>query len=180
MSLFSSSLVLLFMFLLISMLAAVLLFLVRKKPERIYKPKGPYLLSAGEKRFYDALSTTLQGSPYLIFAKVRIADLIETKLERTDPNFWKVQGPMNQKHIDFILVDRADTRPLLAIELDGGSHQDSERANRDAFVNSVFQSAGIPMLHIPARGFYQYTDLRRVIEQSLASDDERLANEPQK
>lgn len=145
----------------------LVIFVLKKKPFRVYRPKGNVLLSIGEKRFYDALSTAMQGRPYLIFAKVRIADLIEAKLERSDPNFWKQQGPINQKHLDYILVDRVDTRPILAIELDGGSHNDPERARRDAFIDSVFQSAGIPMLHIPVKNFYPYHDLRLLVETTI-------------
>jgi hypothetical protein len=166
MNLFSPSLVLLCMFLLIGILAAVLLVLVHKKPIRVYKPKGPYLLSKGEKRFFDALTNSIPPYVY-ICPKVRIADLIDINLDRKAPDFWKHLAPINQKHVDFVLVNRSDFAPRLAIELDGGSHQDRQRANRDAFINSVFASAGIPILHIPVRGFYAYVDLRRSIEQNL-------------
>jgi very-short-patch-repair endonuclease len=156
---------LLFLILAILALAGVLLILVlKKKPQRFYKPKGQYLLSVGEKKFYDALLATLDSTRYIIFAKVRIADIIETNLDRADPMYWKKLAPINQKHIDFILISRTDTTPLLAIELDGGSHTDKARLKRDAFVDSVFHNAGIPILHIPVKGFYQYSDLRSEIE----------------
>lgn len=145
----------------------IALLLTRKKRPRIYKRKGPYLLSLGEKRFFDALTNSVP--PYLyICPKVRVADLIEVHLAPTDVNYWKTLAPINQKHVDFVLVNRSDFAPRLAIELDGGSHNDQERIKRDAFVDGVFQSAGIPLLHIPVRGFYVYADLRRDIEQSLS------------
>ncbi len=146
----------------------LVLLLTRKTRPRIYKPKGPYLLSAGEKRFFDALTNSVP--PYLyICPKVRLSDVIEVDIPKNDPNFWRHLAPINQKHVDFVLVNKTDFAPRLAIELDGGSHQDRQRANRDAFINSVFQSAGIPMLHIPVKGFYQYAELRRDIEQSLVN-----------
>src|SRR6266702_7189566 len=141
--------VLLLLILAILLLAAILVILVLKKnPLRVYKPKGQYLLSVGEKKFYDALLAALDSTSYIIFAKVRIADIIETNLDRADPMYWKKLAPINQKHIDFILVSRTDTTPLLAIELDGGSHSDKARLKRYAFVDSVFHNAGIPILHI--------------------------------
>ncbi len=150
-------------------LACILLILVLKnKPRRFYKPKGQYLLSVGEKKFYDALLTALDSARYIIFAKVRLSDIIETNLERADPMYWKKLAPINQKHIDFLLVARSDTTPLLAIELDGGSHSDTQRLRRDAFVDSVFHNAGIPLLHIPVKGFYQYNDLRHLVENTIA------------
>src|SRR5260370_25864849 len=149
------------------------LLLTRKTRPRIYKPKGPYLLSAGEKRFFDALTNSVPPSLY-ICPKVRLSDVIEVDIPRNDPAFWRHLAPINQKHVDFVLVNRSDFAPRLAIELDGGSHQDRQRANRDAFINGVFHSAGIPMLHIPVRGFYQYEDLRRLIEQKCVSAEEKL------
>ena len=152
----------------ILLLAGILIILVlKKKPQRVYKPKGQYLLSVGEKKFYDALLAALASTRYIIFAKVRIADIIETNLDRADPMYWKKLAPINQKHIDFLLVSRSDTTPLLAIELDGGSHSDKQRLKRDAFVDSVFHNAGIPILHIPVKGFYSSTELQQLLEPVL-------------
>ena len=161
--------VLFFLIVAILALAGILLFIVlKKKPARVYKPKGQFLLSKGEAAFFDALTRSIP--PYLyICPKVRIADIIETHLARDDPHFWNYQSKINQKHTDFLLVNRADTTPLLALELDGSSHYDKERAKRDSFIDSVFASAGIPILHIPVRGFYQYSDLRHLIETTITN-----------
>src|SRR5437667_10811773 len=100
---------LLFLMLAILLLAGILIILVlKKRPQRFYKPKGQYLLSVGEKKFYDALLASLDSTRYLIFAKCRIADIIEVNLSPTDPNYWKTLAPINQKHIDFLLVSRKD------------------------------------------------------------------------
>ncbi len=161
---------LLFLILAILFLACILVIQVlKKKPQRFYKPKGQYLLSVGEKKFYDALLAALDSTRYIIFAKVRIADIIDTNLDRTDPMYWKKLAPIAMKHIDYILVSRSDTTPLVAIELDGGSHTDKARLKRDAFVDGVFQNAGIPLLHIPVRGFYPYTDLKILIENTIVN-----------
>ena len=158
-----------FTILFILALAGILVILVlRKKPARVYKPKGQFLLSKGEAAFFDALTRSIPPSLY-ICPKVRIADIIETHLVRDDPHFWNYQSKINQKHIDFLLVNRADTTPLLALELDGGSHYDKERAKRDSFIDSVFSSAGIPILHIPVKGFYSYAEITHLIEQKITA-----------
>src|SRR5437660_39845 len=116
---------LLYLILAILLLTGILVLLVlRKKPQRFYKPKGQYLLSVGEKKFYDVLLAALDSTRFIVLAKCRIADIIETNLDRAEPMYWKKLAPINQKHIDFLLVSRTDTTPLLAIELDGGSHTD--------------------------------------------------------
>lgn len=160
---------LLFLILAILALAGILLILVlkQKKPARVYKPKGQYLLSPGEARFFAALSQSIPPSLY-ICPKVRIADLIDVHLDRNAPDFWKHLAPINQKHVDFILVNRSDFAPQVAIELDGGSHNDQERLKRDVFIDSVFRNAGIPLLHIPVKCFYQYSDLRHQIETAIS------------
>lgn len=156
-------------FLAILAIAGILVLLVlKKKPQRIYKPKGDFLLSPGEKRFFDALTQSLPPGLY-ICPKVRIADLIDLHLDRNAPDFWKHQAPINQKHIDFILVNRSDFAPQVAIELDGGSHTEKTRTARDMFVDTVFRNAGIPLVHIPVKSFYQYADLRRLIDTSIGS-----------
>lgn len=58
---------LLFLILAVLVLASILVILVlKKKPLRVYKPKGQYLLSVGEKKFYDALFTALDSTRLLM------------------------------------------------------------------------------------------------------------------
>ena len=147
----------------------VALVFIRPRKRRVYKPKGPYLLSAGEKRFFDALAQSIPPGLY-ICPKVRVADLIEVTLSPTDVNYWKTLAPINQKHVDFVLVERSDFTPRVAIELDGGSHSDQARAKRDSFIDSVFESAGIPLLHIPVSSFYNYASLRERITQAVGGN----------
>lgn len=145
----------------------VLLF--RSKPqksERVYRPKGPYLLSAGEKRFFDVLVHSIDENMY-VCPKVRLADLITVDIPNSDPSFWRHLGPINQKHVDFIICSRTDFSPLVAVELDGGSHNETRRSERDTFVDSVFADARIPILHIPVRSIYYSDELRNIINSSL-------------
>lgn len=158
---------LVFLILFILALAGILVILVlRNKPRRIYKPKGQYLLSPGEAAFFYALTQSIPPDLY-ICPKCRIADIIEVTLDRSSSDFWKYLAKINQKHIDFLLVNRSDFAPKLAIELDGGSHKDQARERRDAFVSSVFQRAGLPLLHIRVQGFYHYMTLREQITAAL-------------
>jgi Protein of unknown function (DUF2726) len=154
--------VFLFLLLLLTIAGILLLLVLKNKPGQVYKPKGPYLLSPGEARFFDALTHSVPESFY-ICPKVRIADLIETNREQSDPLFWQEQRRINQKHVDFVLCRRSDFAPVAAIELDGGSHNDPKRLARDQFIDSVFSSANIPLLHIPVQGFYHYAAIRDLV-----------------
>jgi hypothetical protein len=53
-------------------------------------------------------------------------------------------------HIDFLLFNKMDKSPVMAIEVDGTKYhtEGSRQAERDAMKNSVLQKCGIPILRI--------------------------------
>jgi hypothetical protein len=136
------------------------------KSRRIYKQKGPYLLSPGEKRFFDALIKVIQPSIY-VCPKVRIADIVEVDISKDDKEFWPKFNKISQKHVDFVICSRTNFAPLLIIELDGGSHNEKSQSLRDATVDNVFKDAQIPILHIKPSNFYEYKTLRENISQAI-------------
>ena len=126
-------------FLSLAVLVLVLIKLAGRKPyPRIYKPKGDFLLSPGEKRFFDALFQSISEDMY-ICPKVRVADVIVASVPNTDPDFWRYYNAINQKHVDFVVVRRKDFHPLCIVELDGGSHKDPARRARDNIVDAAFE-----------------------------------------
>lgn len=112
--------------------------------------KRDHFLSAAEISFYHVLKG-VTGNDRSILCKVRLADLFYVK--RPHEN----RGAMNKidrKHIDFVIC-RADTMdPILGIELDDRSHDRADRRDRDELVDSIFEAAGLPLLHISAAKGY--------------------------
>lgn len=139
-----------------------------KKTDFRYKPKGPYLLSKGEKRFFDALIQSVHSDLY-ICPKVRVADLIEVDLPKGDKRFWALFNKISKKHVDFVLCSRVDFSPQLVIELDGGSHNTQARSQRDIFVDEVFTQAGIPILHVSVQSFYDQNQIITQVQDALAN-----------
>ncbi len=140
---------------------------------QVYKAKGPYLLSAGEKRFFDALSQSIPPDLY-ICPKVRLADLIEVNLSKSDKNFWKTFNKISQKHVDFVLCNKSDFAPRLVVELDGGSHKNNSRSQRDQFVDDVFKQAGIPITHVKVTN--DYFNLAKQISKVLTANVTPVSN----
>ncbi|MBK8479548.1 MAG: DUF2726 domain-containing protein [Opitutaceae bacterium] len=70
---------------------------------------------------------------------------------------------INQKHVDFLLVRTSDLTPVAGLELDDSSHGRADRQKRDAFVDDVFRSCSLPLLHVPAQASYSAADLRTQI-----------------
>ena len=81
-------------------------------------------------------------------SKIRLADLVNVnkKLEKTE--WWSNFGKIKSKHIDFALAKKENLDVVLIIELDDYSHSRRDRIERDAFVDSVFDEIGIPILHV--------------------------------
>ncbi len=125
-----------------------------------------YLLTKAERSFYGALQNAV-GNQYLIFAKVRLADLvfIPARTEKRQTHFNRIQS----KHIDFVLCDHGEIRPLLAIELDDSSHTRSDRQDRDNFVDAALAAAGLPILHVPARAGYNVQELANAVQRAMAT-----------
>lgn len=123
-----------------------------------------FLLTKGERAFYVSLKQAV-GQDYLLFAKVRLADLlfVPSAATKRQSLFNRIQA----KHVDFLLCDPHVVRPLLAIELDDASHEEEDRRERDEFVDQALKTAGLPILRVPAKCSYDAAALREQIRQSI-------------
>ena len=74
---------------------------------------------------------------------------------------------IHMKHVDFLICASDDMRPVLGIELDDKSHARKDRQERDTFVDSVFATAGLPILHVQAVGGYDQVTLAGLIVRSI-------------
>jgi very-short-patch-repair endonuclease len=145
----------------------VLVNLFRKqtiKSQNLPFRRKDYLLTRAERSFYEVLQR-VAGDNMQVFAKVRLADLV-----------WLPKGTQNRqahlnrvlsKHIDFVLCHRETVSPVLAIELDDSSHNMSYRQSRDAVVNDILHSAGLPILRIPAKYSYAPNELSELIRNEI-------------
>ena len=136
-----------------------------KAPSAVTFPymRSERFLSPAELVFLAALGIAV-GDRYDIFAKVRLLDLVSFKAEQgRQAAFNRVQA----KQIDFLLCDRAMSRPVLAIELDDSSHQRSDRQSRDAFVEQVLEVIGLPALRVPVTRAYDAQQLTALIKASI-------------
>ena len=134
----------------------------RKKgtPEILPYKSRDSLLTKAEISFYHVLRQTV-ANEVIICPKVRLLDLVY--IPRNTPNSYTYINKVSAKHIDFVLCDPATMRPLVALELDDASHEAPDRRQRDAFVDVVFQTIHLPILHIPAKKGYAPPALRSLL-----------------
>lgn len=131
-----------------------------------YKYSRVSLFSPSEKFFYFALRKAV-GDRYIIFAKVRIADVIKPTPGMSKKRWWKAFVKISSKHFDFVLCRKSDLKVLCAIELNDKSHQVRDRKKRDLLVERACESSGLPMLWIKATKKYNHAELLSTIEHHI-------------
>jgi very-short-patch-repair endonuclease len=120
-------------------------------------------LSAAELTFFRVLKNQLPPEWHLV-AKVNLADLFFVRQPHRNR---AARNRIDRKHVDFVICEAATMRPLLAVELDDASHDRADRVARDAFVDRVFEAAGLPILHVRFAWAYQPEVLMHAIRQKL-------------
>jgi len=110
--------------------------------------KGAYrrawILTRHEKDAFAKLRPMATELGYMVFAKVRLLDLVEP-VKGTD-NYQMYFNKVCSKHVDFVLVDQTLVARLV-IELDDSSHDREDRRERDCFVDTVLTNVGYSVLH---------------------------------
>ncbi len=125
------------------------------------------VFSAAERSFLGVLEGVLpDGVTWM--GKIRLGDVFVTRKGLTPSRRSAAWNRINQKHVDFLLVSMRDFVPLAGIELDDKSHEEDDRKRRDAFVDEVFRSSSVPLLHIAAQAAYNAAELRAKITALLA------------
>jgi hypothetical protein len=127
----------------------------RSRPALPYR-KTDHLLTPAERSFYEVLRRII-GDDLRLFVKVRLADLVwlPHDIENRQAHVNRVAA----KHIDFVLCDPRTLAPVLAVELDDSSHAARQRQERDALVNEVLRTVGLPLLRVPVKRSYVPSEL---------------------
>jgi hypothetical protein len=129
--------------------------------------KNKYFFSLAERRFYEVLKEVAAEQNLVLFAKVRLADIVYVPRDRHWQKYWnKIQS----KHVDFLLCEPLEYEPMLGVELDDSSHGREDRIVRDMFMNAVFESVGLKLLRIPVRGEYIKEELTHDLQGCLTHD----------
>lgn len=118
-----------------------------------------YLFGRKEQAFFWKLLLlvkSIQTGKYMVFGKVRILDLIRITQEYFERNniipntdrYYKLIGPYSQRHVDYVICNKTDSRPVLCIELNDETHDLPHRQKRDAEIYDAFNKAQLPILFI--------------------------------
>ncbi len=125
------------------------------------------LLSPAERSLLGVLES-IGFEDVNICCKVRLADIVGVKKGLAKGEWRRAFNRVSAKHVDFLIVSKSAANPIVAVELDDASHEKEERVDRDALVDSVCQSAGLPMVHVAARHTYDPKLLQKAIEEAVS------------
>ena len=130
-----------------------------------YKTRDDFL-SYAEKSFYLTLKTFI-NEKVVICPKVSLKDIFfvsKSVSNGSSKDYMKYFGRIAQKHVDFLLCDPKSMKPLCGVELDDSSHLKEKRAARDEFVDRVYATAGLKLVHIPLKQGYSVDDLKKILD----------------
>ena len=120
--------------------------LEKNSPETFrFELESKTFFTQSESVFYKQLLGALHGQPFVIFPKVRLYDLFD--IVRNE-NSLKARNKISQKHVDYVIVALPACQPVLAIELDGSSHNSQRQRARDTDKDAAFKSAGLPLIRV--------------------------------
>ncbi len=119
------------------------------------------LMNNSESSFFHVAKKSLPEG-YFIFPKMRIADIIETK---NGKGYYKQRNKILPKHVDFVVCDK-ELRTMCAIEIDGKSHNNPKKIERDELVEYIFESVGIPLVRVQVGGSFEKVcnEMRQYLE----------------
>ena len=124
------------------------------------------LCSPAERSFLGVLEQLINDK-YWILLKVRLADLLEIEKGVSKSLRQSAFNRISRKHVDFVVCGKEDLLILGVIELDDQSHKIAKRQERDRFLDSAMNAAGISILHIQAQNAYSISDIREQLQNSF-------------
>ncbi|MBM3125951.1 MAG: DUF2726 domain-containing protein [Chloroflexi bacterium] len=118
-----------------------------------YRLREPFLTTP-EVSLYKAL-TEMVGDRYVILPKVSLNDLFYIIRPNENVHFF---NKIFRKHVDFLLCDPSTFTPQFGVEIVRPMSKHGVR-EPDKFMDELFSSAGLPLVHIPSSETYAMSDI---------------------
>lgn len=131
-----------------------------EQPVFPYRKRLEYLAPA-EAAFFHVL-TELVKAEYFVCPKVALTDLFF--VARPNENV-QYAHKLLRKNVDFLLLQRDNLKPVLGIELDYPRQTDHRPV--DAFLDGLFASAGLGLIHVTVKQPYELKILKSRIHNAI-------------
>ena len=126
------------------------------------------IMTEAETKFFRTLHAAV-GKQYIIFPQLPIWTMVQAE-SNNSKSVLAFKNRINQKRVDFVLVDSASLKISMAIELDDRSHLRGDRQRRDVFVDAVLDQAGIKLVRILTSSTYDPQTIRNQLGLNILHD----------
>jgi hypothetical protein len=106
----------------------------------------------------------MMGGRYVVCPKISLNELFYIARPNENVHFF---NKIFRKHVDFLLCDHQTMAPAFGVELVRPISKNETRPS-DQFVDDLFLSAGLPLVHIPAGERYDPSDIVNLFQLAIA------------
>ena len=135
---------------------------VKEQEERLPYRLRETFLSTPELALLRVLQN-MAGRHYLICPKVSLNDIFYIVRPNENVHFF---NKFFRKHVDFLLCEPNTLKPAIGIELVKPVSR-TETRGADQFMEDLFLSAGLPLVHVPSSQHYSENDLAELLQLSI-------------
>jgi len=111
-------------------------------------------LSFTELALLSVLREMAEGR-YVICPKVALNDIFYIQRPNENVHFY---NKIFRKHVDFLLCEPDTMKPVFGVDLVKPIAKDETRSS-DQYMEDLFLSAGLPLIHVPSGENYKLSDL---------------------
>lgn len=135
------------------------------------------LFTAAERQFLNLIEYAVNDE-FRVLCRVKLSDLVSLKKEIKGASSKQAMLKAGAKQIDFVLCDKSDLTPVMAIDLVYGIGKQGHNTQRDFFVNSALEIASIPHVRIKAKPGYTVEEVKECIEAKLVPLRRKQGKQP--
>lgn len=110
----------------------------------VYKKRDAFLYPSEQTLFY-LLKDSLNNK-YLVIPQVNLLSFIQ--VDNSFENLYEEIDTLRKFTVDYLIIDKETTEPKAVVELDGKSHEEFGKKNRDHYLNQVCSKSNLPIIHI--------------------------------
>ena len=123
------------------------------------------IMSEHERLLFCNLRIVL-GSAYDVYPQMKLDKIFYVESQKVYRYYLGWLRRINQKSVDFLIVNKSTQTPVFAIELDDSSHEKEDRIDRDKFVGELFRRNDFPLIRFNP-GQYKVEELKIVLDKYL-------------
>jgi len=105
----------------------------------------------------------MAGRHYVICPKVALNDVFYIVRPNENVHFF---NKIFRKHVDFLLCEPSTLKPAIGVELVKPVSRNETR-DADQFMEDLFLSAGLPLVHVPSSERYVQSDLTELFQLAI-------------